>query len=852
MMPAVVVAAVLVALYVPKPHAIATLTTSPPFLDGALDDTAWGLAVATDSFTQKSPTDGVTPSERTTVRVLYDREYLYIGIECEQRRSRIVGRLSRRDREVESDRVVVALDTRGTGTGAFEFGVNAAGVLVDSIRFNDTEQSFDWDENWEAKTRIGPDKWTAEMRIPFRILRFSEVKEHSFGFQVRRFLSEQQELDEWAYTPRTVAGEVSQYGKLDGIYLAQLPGSIEVRPALVGQVRRADSSDAALQSGFDRKGSPGADLNWHITQDVTLQATVNPDFGQVEADQRVLNLATFETYYPEKRTFFLEGIDVFSSPLQMVYTRRIGKETARPVFRSDQVGDPVEVGVDIAEPTTIYGATKLTGRIGEKWTVGVLEAVTAANDIQVQSLENAPGVPIGTRENRRIDDISLFNALRVKRDVGRNASIGMLATGVVRAESAATYPGSAVDPQQTWCPDGTSIPRGERCSFNAYVGALDARWRSDGGDYSAFAQATASRLDGGYLRKVPDGTSIRSGDTGFGATGTVAKDGGRWTGSLWGEYDTPKLDYNDMGFMQRANFAGGGLQVDYRIPESLGPTLESKATFGSYFGYNTYGIPVGSGFGLGYFARFKNFWSATAIVRTDFAWFDDRELDDGRGTALERPGGYGYDVVVNSPTTERVSFSLGSRGIRFSEGSQVTAKGSALVHVVPQWDLEVVPSVTFTRGQPRFAYSHDSEGNPLFGRLQANSLSTVLRSTYTFTPALTLQTYGQIFLASEHYSRFASAPPPMSDHARIRLNDLRYGATAPKVNPDTEDGTMNFNVILRWEYRLGSLLYLTYARTQVPNAMTLGPNDRAGFNYTGLIRAPAVDTFSLKLSFLWR
>ena len=754
MIPVIAAAAAAVALLVPnsyalaapKPHATATLTSSPPILDGALDDTAWELAAPTDSFTQKLPTDGVTPSERTTVRVLYDREYLYIGIECEQRRSRIVSRLSRRDREVESDRVVVALDSRGTGTGAFEFGVNAAGVLVDSIRFNDTEQSFDWDENWEAKTRIGPDKWTAELRIPFRILRFSDVKEHSFGFQVRRFLSEQQELDEWAYTSRTVAGEVSQDGKLDGIYLAQLPGSIEVRPALVSQVRRVDPSHAALQSGFDRAFSPGADLNWRITPDMTLQATVNPDFGQVEADQRVLNLETSETYYPEKRTFFLEGIDVFSSPLQMVYTRRIGRETTAPVLRSDQLDDPVEVGVNIAEPTAIYGATKLIGRIGEKWTLGVLEAVTGPNDIQVQSVENAPGMPVGTRQSRRVDDTALFSALRVKRDVGRNGSIGMLATGVVRAESATTHPVSATDPQQTWCPDGTSIPRGERCSFNAYVGALDARWRSNGGDYSASAQATASRLEDGYLREVPDGTSIRSGDTGFGATATVAKDGGRWTGSLWSEYDTPKLDYNDMGFMKRANFAGGGLEIQYRVPESLGPTLESKATFGSYFGYNTFGIPVGSGVGLGYFARFKNFWSANAIVRADFGWYDDRELDDGRGTALERPGSYGYDVVVNSPTNERVSFSVGSRGARFSEGSQVTARGSMLVHVVPQWDLELVPSATFTRGQPRFAYSRDSEGNPLFGRLQANSLSTVIRSTYTFTPALTLQTYGQIFL----------------------------------------------------------------------------------------------------------
>ncbi len=830
-----------------KPVAVAVNAASPPVLDGVLDDAVWGSAPVSDSFTQKLPADGAAPSEATRVRVVYDRENLYIGIECEQKQSRIISRLSRRDREVESDRVVVAVDSIGSGTGAFEFGVNVAGVLVDSIRFNDTEQSFDWDENWEARTAVGEGKWMAEFKIPFRVLRFSDIKEHSFGFQVRRYLSERQEVHEWAYTPRTVAGEVSQYGRLNGIELDKQPSAVEFRPVLVGKVLHADATDTATKAGYDWKLSPGVDVKWHVAQDMTVTATLNPDFGQVEVDQRVLNLTTFETYYPEKRPFFLEGIDVFSSPLQLVYTRRVGRESSSPSLRRDDMGTPIEEGRDIVEPTTIYGAAKLTGRFGGCWTVGALHAITAANDVEVRGLDASP-TP-GRVEDRRVEPLSLFNVLRLKRDVGKNASVGLLATGTIRLESDTGVP-STPDGAMTWCPDGTAVPRGERCTFNAYVAGLDARWRSDDGDYSASAQAIASLLSEGYERSVPDGTTIRSGDTGLGATATVAKDGGRWTGSLWGEYDSPRLDYNDLGYMQRANFIGGGLTIDYRMPEPVGPTLDSRITLGSYIGYNTHGIPVGSGLGLGYFPRFKNFWSVSAIMRADFAYFDDRELDDGQGTALERPGGFGYDVVVNSPPTERVSFSLGSRGLRYSEGYGVTARGSMLVHVVPQWDLELVPTASFTGRQPRFTYSYDADGNPIFGRLKAQSLSAVLRSTYTFSPTLTLQTYAQLFLSSERYSDFSTATVSGRD-SRVGLDDLRYGAAAPDENPDAEGGVVDFNVILRWEYRLGSLFYLTYSRSQTPNDATLQQGEHATLNHSALLKAPSVDTISVKLSYLW-
>jgi hypothetical protein len=833
----------------PRPRVVASFVSAPPEVDGSLSDPAWKLAIPSDGFTQKMPDEGKTPSDRTIVRVLYDRDNLYIGVECKQTHSRIVERLTRRDREVESDRVLIDLDTRGTGTNAFEFGVNASGVLLDAIRFNDTEISYDWDENWDAHTKVEPDRWTAEFRIPLRILRFDPSGEQSWGFQVRRMVSERQELDEWAYTPRSAGGEVSHYGKLEGLRASPPSPSLELRPFFLARARRHDASPDALEGGVDWKGSAGLDLKWHPTPSLTLEATVNPDFGQVEADQRVLNLTTFETYYPEKRAFFLEGIDTFASPMQLVYTRRIGRAAPTPTYQTNLRGDPMEASVDVPDPTVIYGATKLVGRIGDKWTVGALQAVTAMNQLQVQSLENLPDAPAGTRRRRLIDPLSTFNVLRVKHDVGENASIGIVGTGVTHAEPTGGYARLASDPTQTACPNGTTIPRGTRCTFNAYVASVDARWRSHDGDYSAFAQATTSVLQGGYVRPVPDGTSIHSGDVGHGATANVAKDGGHWTGWLWGEYDTPKLDYNDMGFMQRANFAGGGLGIDYRTLERWGPTLETKTSFGSYVGYNTYGVPIGTGAGLAHYAKLTNFWTVNATLRTELTWFDDREVSDGHGTALERPAGIGYDLSTSSDTTKRVSFSLASRGMTYEEGHLLNAKASMMMHVLPQWDLEVLPSVTYTRGQPRFTQYDDDQGRPLFGRLEATSFSTTLRSTYTFTPRLTLQTYAQLFVASEHYSDFAWAAP-LGDHALVHFTDLHYGATAPAINPDNERGALNVNVVLRWEYRLGSLLYVVYTRAQIPN-VRLGPGDEATPSFGLIRRAPATDEFLVKLSYWW-
>ncbi len=525
-----------------RPRLRATRVDRAPAMDPTLADGIWSLAQASDQFTQKFPTEGQPPVEPTTVRVVYDREALYVRFDCEQRLARVVQRLTRRGRLVESDWVSIGLGTRRDGKSAFEFLVNASGVLVDTLRYNDTDTAGSWDENWEARAALTPVGWSAVFKIPLRILRFEELPLQSWDLQARRYVSERQETDEWAFIPRSLGGEVSHYGKLDGLERLRRGTQIELLPFVLGRFRRRDAVSGQLASGTDWSGSAGLNLKWHPTQALTLDLAINPDFGQVDPDQLVLNLTQFETYYPEQRPFFNEGIDTFATPMQLLYTRRIGRAPSSPTLHTNQpFGEQL---VDVPEPDAIYGAAKLTGRMANRWTIGFLEAVTGRNNVDVQSLD-------GVRARRLVDPLTSFTVLRLKRDLGSNAEIGLTTTAKVADEPVGTYPWlppTATAPALQLCPSGLLVSLPSRCFNNSYVGSADWRWRSLGGAWVTGGQAAMSLLDQGPPRYVRDGTVLRPGEPGFAVVTYLNKEGGEhWVGDVGFEFDDRKFDANDLG-----------------------------------------------------------------------------------------------------------------------------------------------------------------------------------------------------------------------------------------------------------------------------------------------------------------
>jgi uncharacterized protein DUF5916 len=828
------------------PHLLALRIRDQIDLDGKLDEPAWSIAPATDAFTQKFPNEGSAPSEKTTLRVIYDDHALYVGFECEQLRAPVAERLTRRGRRVESDWVSIDIGTRRDRKSAFEFIVNASGVLNDGLRFNDVENSQEWDENWDARTQLTAEGWTAEIMIPFRILRFDSLPLQAWDFEARRYISVRQETDEWAFIPRDVAGEVSHYGVLDGLENLESETPLEIRPFLLGGIRRRDAVEGQVVGGASGSFSTGGDLKWHPTQALTLDATFNPDFAQVEADQVVLNLTKFETFYPERRPFFLEGLDTLATPMQLLYTRRIGRVPDTPALRDFPPFR--ERLVDYPSPTPIYGAAKLTGRFSDRWAIGAVQAITGRNDIEAQLGD-------GTRARRLADPLTSYSFVRLRRDLGDNGDLGITGAATVRDEPTGLYPRfSDAGAQLQLCPSGHTYVPGSRCLNNAYVTAADWRLRWGGGDWVTGGQAAASTLQGGPPRLVLDGTINHPGDLGYGIIGYLNKEGGEhWVGALSAEYNNRKLDVNDLGFDRRANNWRWRIDLEYRDLKPWWIFLERHAKFEYFARYNIDGVNIGSGYQLNFEGKLDNFWWFFTEIHWRPKWYDDREVGDG--TALQRAGLIGYELEMASDPTKLVSFKMETQTQWLVDGFNFSGAGGVVIRLHPQLDLEVLPSARYTYGEPRFIGNGPEAGEYIFGDLRAKAYGATLRATYTFTPRLTLQAYAQLFLASEHYSRYTSyRSDPAGPRPIVYLSDLSRTDQVPALtltgrsNPDLEEGVLNMNVILRWEFELGSTLFLVYTRSQVPSVL-LRPDEAATLTFRALGRSPAADAVLVKIAY---
>ncbi|MEO8213416.1 MAG: DUF5916 domain-containing protein, partial [Myxococcales bacterium] len=777
----------------------------------------------------------------TTLRVLYDDQALYIAFDCQQSHSPVEGRLTRRDEDSESDWVWVHIDSRRDARTAYFFAVNVKGVLSDGIMHDGANTSFEWDENWEARTAVTARGWSAEMRIPLRVLRFTPgMAVQDWGLWASRFIAVSQEKDDWPHIRREVAAPIPFFGRLDGLRELPRGGVMEVRPFVLGRGRYRTANDALVNRGVDGDLSAGLDLKLHLTQSLTLDAALNPDFAQVEADQLIFNLNNYEIQYPEKRPLFLEGADLFTTPLGIFYSRRIGSSPVTPTLNAGTLGETRRL-VDVPAAATIYGALKLVGRFGDAWTVGLLSALAERNVYDVQSYD-AQGMRTGSPARQTVEPLTAFNVLRVRREVGDRAQIGVIGTATTRFER--------TDEVRTACPTGGPLGEGNRCFRDAVVGGVDAVWRSPAAEYVASGQLVAGAVKNGPVETQLDGTPIGTGDRGTGGWARLAKDGGRlflteavYTGI------SRKLTYNDLGFMPRQNMHDGKLGFELRSLEPGGWTLERHARLDLTARRDLGGLDLGTQAELAFWFRSRGFWNFRFAAVLAPAKFDDREVGDG--TALQRARYAGGKVEFSSDPRARLGGGLKSE-VRLIEGGSLVELESPLVfRVLPQFAIDLTPRLSYSRGEQRYAHNtaqNDPATAPgyIFGRLLGRSVGATLHVAYTFTPQLSLQTFAQLFLDAGHFTDFRQAP--RNAGSRIRSQDLVPVAAAPR-DADFEDAALNVNVVLRWEYRLGSTFFLVYSRSQVPG-VALG-TDQADLRLSAIAKVPAVDTILAKLSFWW-
>jgi hypothetical protein len=363
---------------------VAFRTNNHPKIDGVLGDYCWQNAARVANFTQHEPDEGKAPTESTAVQVAYDDDAVYVAMQMyDSEPDKIVSRLTRRDRDQDADAAVLAIDSFHDHQTAYMFAVYASGTQQDVYYYNDNWEDSGWDAVWESATKRTDDGWVAEFKIPLDCLRFSATGGSTWGMLFSRWITRRQENDRWPYFPESASGFVSNFGHLTGMENLKPSSQLEVLPYAVSYQER-EATHPGNPDGRRLFGNAGVDLKYGVTPNITLNATLNPDFGQVEADQTSLNLTQFETFYTEKRPFFLEGSNIFSTYYELFYSRRVGRAPSRPVWDAFDF-------VDKPGATTILGAAKLTGRTSGGTTVGIVEAATQRENASYIDWEGGGG-----------------------------------------------------------------------------------------------------------------------------------------------------------------------------------------------------------------------------------------------------------------------------------------------------------------------------------------------------------------------------------------------------------------------------------------------------------------------------
>ena len=798
-----------------------------PRIDGVLDEPFWKNVPRSGNFTQYQPDEGKPASESTFVKVAYDDEAIYVGLEMyDSEPDKIVDRLTRRDRMLEADIVHVMVDSHHDHLTAYCFSLYSSGTQRDAYYYNDTNSDETWDAVWQSATKKTAWGWTAEMRIPFSCLRFSaddmrdpaagtavawagatgadgpvdppergtpssvaQANGHKWGIYFSRNIARKGELDRWNHIPDSAGGFVSKFGHVAGIYNIKAPKRLEILPYAVsyGQTELAGPGNP---DGRDYMHNAGFDAKYGLTSDITLNATINPDFGQVEADETVLNLSTFETWYPEKRPFFVEGNEIFATNFSLFYSRRIG----RPPSLS-----PVDLGYYEERPaaTTILGAAKVSGKTGGGTSIGIMEAVTQREKATYVSAD-------GFRKKAVIEPEANYLVARVRQDILRNSTVGILATAVNQKDTN---------------PD--------------YTGGADWDLRFHDGDYQVNGQAVASR---NWREK-----------NGWGSFLGVQKSGGQnFRGSLSGQYLSRDLDLNRVGYLQRDNYQEYWGWLQYRTNKKWWIIRKTWNNLNLGYADNTDGVALTRGGNFNNNIQLANMWEIGGGVWLDYAvQYSDWETRGGPPSPI--PFGQSWWFNLNTDPSKWLVLSSYLGGGDTSDGHFRECNLGITLQPRSNIEFAAEPGYRYNWAVSRWlANVPDAEGNrrDIFGEQKLHQLDLTMRGTVTFTRDLTLQVYAQPFFAAVHYSNFKKLVPPRSYEY---VDSSVYDAATQR--PDFNWASFNSNVIMRWEYRPGSALFLVW--TQARETFENTGDFRFGRDWNGLYDTTPGNTFLVKVSYWW-
>jgi hypothetical protein len=838
----------------PRPVAQAAPRDGQITIDGRLDETAWSAATPITELVQAVPDEAKPPSQKTEIRFLYDEGALYIGARMYDSLGAkgVRSALARRDQvmngdnNLTSDRIAFVFDTFRDKSSRSWFELNPDGVKGDHQNGDPT-----YDPVWEGATKIDSLGWTAEFRIPYSQLRFSRASDQVWGMQIWREVNRRAEQDMWAFWRSNESGGPAYFGTLEGIKVPSQPRQVEIVPyATTRSTLQHVPPGDPYHSSNEMLYRVGGDVKVNLTSNLTLDGTVNPDFGQVEVDPAVVNLSVFETTFQEKRPFFVSNSQYFStggfscffcsnvSSLSLVYTRRIG--------RSPQLSGLVANEADYmeaADATTILGAGKVTGRTGKGITVGMMDAVTAR--------EEATFRPIGsiTDATQEVEPLTNYFVGRFRKDLnGGNTRIGTITTLVNRS---LTNPDEIANLRSNAQAGGVDLFHywdGRRYSFNvqtalSHIGGDTAAIRSAQFASARYYQRPDRQVTtDGLFSTVLDPT--RRNLYGYGFYARLAKESGNWLWETSQNWRSPGFETNDLGVLNRADYKwmSANLFRQWTTPGSWYRNLYAIAGAQQQHDYD--GDRNDIDYHIWSQVTFKNYMNFNGFMLFHPSFYDERLTRSGP-TVIH----YGYNMlstnfgtdnrkrIVGNINYQHISPVDNTEGGREFLAPQITYKPSSnvLLSFSPSLDVDntaqqYVTAVSDATVAPAFAGTRY-----VFGRLEQKTLSMDTRVNVTFTPNLTLEMFAQPFLSSGKYTKFKEFAEAKSrrmnqfgrdNGSTVTRNVDADGVVTYTIDPDGSGPASSFTFdnpdfnfrslrgtgVLRWEYRPGSTLYFVWTQ----------------------------------------
>jgi hypothetical protein len=811
------------------------LVSNAPVIDGKLDDACWfSDGQWSDNFIQNIPVERAVPTYPTRIKILFDDNNIYFALRAwdpePDKINRFVGN---RDDNSVGDLISVAFDTYHDYRAGTEFNINVGGNKTDLIVTDGLSVNLNWNAVWEGKTDVNDSSWTVEFRIPLNQLRYNHSDTGMvWGLHVRRIVRRIQETDQWSLIPRKNSGHVYSFGTMYGLKGVRKPRLVEFLPYVSGKLTASPVIPGSPYSTKTRwNGNAGVDAKIGIG-DFTMDVTINPDFGQIEADPSVMNLTAFETFYDEKRPFFLEGKHIFDFAAEqnlMFYSRRIGHAPS-VVPLTDNINSFAKV----PEFTNILDAIKITGTTRNGISVGVLQSTT-----QRESAEMSIN---GEETSAVVEPLTNYLAGRVQKVANKgNTQLGLLITSVNRQ---------------------LNEPSLDKLNSNSFAGGIDFLNYFRNREYFIDFKGMVSHINGSaeavtllqrnavhYFQR-PDATgylgvdTLRTSFTGTGGYLTVGRQGNKkFIFSEKLSWNSPEFDLNDAGYLYMADIVFNQTKVAFRQTEPGKIMRNYTLTFSQMNGWNFGGKSTYNDISLQFLTTFNNRWELSFNETFALSEMATRLL---RGGPAFRLSPYWKSTILfNTDRSRRIIFRLQNINMLSNDGN---------VH-----SYLVEPSLAFRLGNhfyisSEFEYSYnndafqyvtrtqDSQARYILAQIRQHTYNFTFRMNYNITPDISLQYYGSPFVSSGNYSNFKFALDADARDAEDR--------TAPyegSIDPDFSFREFRSNLVVRWEYRPGSTIYVVWENRRQNRENIYYAS--LPHNLDAMFNAKPTNIFMIKMSF---